>query len=101
MRIISPELKSQTSKNEKMKLLFWLIYNLALGNNETANPISLRSRETSAQFIDRLLSKLSFINYRYVSLQNPKHIKIHFITQVHVTSLKPRTVRFGLGYILT
>ena len=44
-----------------MKLLFWLVYNLALGYNETANPISLRSRETSAQFIDRLLSKLSFI----------------------------------------
>ena len=45
-------------KKRKMKLLFWLVYNLALGYNETVNPISLRSRETSAQFIDRLLSKL-------------------------------------------
>ena len=62
MRII-PRTEIPNLKKRKMKLLFWLVYNLALGYNETANPISLRSRETSAQFIDRLLSKLSFISY--------------------------------------
>ena len=63
MRIIPRTEIPNLKKKRKMKLLFWLVYNLALGYNETANPISLRSRETSAQFIDRLLSKLSFISY--------------------------------------
>ena len=63
MRIIPRTEIPNLKEKRKMKLLFWLVYNLALGYNETVNPISLRSRETSAQFIDRLLSKLSFISY--------------------------------------